>query len=270
MHRRLAGSLALVSLLATGCIVPENAKPDVALGGTFATKFVHRGMTLVDNPVVQPKLAMELPVVTGDRLGISVEGNMDLRNDTGSAWFPDGHAGRFSQVEMQVAYTKKIGEITFTGGWHDYILPNGLEFVNGERGETKEVFLLASATVLEANPYLSMHYDYDEVRGAYYRGGIREDIPLGKLFDRELRIDLDGSAGYVSQAQGSWMYGLGEAGFADLRGEIVAKWQYDARTQISVGMHGSLILDSTIDSWFRDLGIDDDPIWFTAGVGWAF
>jgi hypothetical protein len=270
MHRRLASSLALVALTAAGCIVPENQKPSVGLGGTFATRYVHRGMTLVDNPVVQPKLAVELPLVTGDALGVDVEGSMDLRNDTGGAWFPDGHAGRFTQVEMQVAYSKTIGDVSLLGGVHTYIVPNGLEFPNGERGETKEVFVIASTTVLDARPYVAMHYDYDEVRGAYYRGGIREDIPLGTLFDRKLQLDLDGSVGYVSEAQGAWMYGLGESGFADLRGEAVLSLQYDARTRISIGMHGSLILDDTIDDWFSQLGIDDDPIWFTAGVAWSF
>lgn len=266
MHRRVVGSLALVSLTAAGCIVPENTKPDVGFGATFATKFVHRGMTLVDNPVVQPKLAVAIPTVNGDRIGLDVEASMDLRNDTGDAWFPDGHAGRFTQIEMQASYQRQLGPVTLRGGLHGYNLPNGLEFPNGERGSTSEVFLLASTEVLEATPYVSVHYDYDEVRGAYYRGGISEDIPIGK----DLKIDLDGSLGYVSEAQGSWMYGLGEAGFADLRGEIVLKWQYDPRTVLSAGVHGSMIVDNTIDSWFSDLGIDDDPIWFSLGVAWIF
>lgn len=268
MHRRVVGSFALVSLTAAGCIVPENTKPDVAFGATFATRFVHRGMTLVDNPVVQPKLAIAMPTTLGegDRLSISTEASMDLRNDTGGAWFPDGHAGRFTQIEMQAAYTRRFGDVDVVGGIHSYNLPNGLEFPNGERGGTTEVFALVSTEILEATPYLSMHYDFDEVRGAYYRGGIREDIPLAEGW----RIDLDGSAGYVSEAQGSWMYGLGEAGFADLRGEALLKFDADTRTQLSVGIHGSLILDGTIDRWFNELRIDDDPIWFTAGVAWTF
>ena len=31
-----------------------------------------------------------------------------------------------------------------------------------------------------------------------------------------------------------------------------------------------MIVDNAIDGWFADLGIDDDPIWFSLGVGWAF
>lgn len=266
MHRRVVGSLAIVSFTAAGCLVPENQKPDVAFGATLASKFVHRGMTLVDEPVLQPKASIGMPTVHGDRLGVEFEANMDLRNDTGDAWFPDGHAGRFTQIEMQVSYQKQLGDVTLRAGVHSYNLPNGLEFQNGERGATTEVFLLASTEILEANPYLLVHYDFDEVRGGYYRGGLSEEIPLGD----KLALGLDGSLGYVSEAQGSWMYGFGEAGLADLRGELILKYKYDARTELRAGVHGSMIVDNAIDGWFADLGIDDDPIWFSLGVGWAF
>ncbi len=266
MQGRVVGSLALVSLTAAGCIVPENTKADVAIGTTLATRFVHRGMTLVDNPVIQPQLAVELPTIHGDRIGLAAEASMDLRNDTGGAWFPDGHAGRFTQIEFQGSYQRQVGPLALRGGVHSYNLPNGLEFPNGERGGTTEVFLLASVEVLEASPYASVHYDFDEVRGGYYRAGIREDIPLGDT----LAIGLDGSLGYVSEAQASWMYGIGESGLADLRGEIVLKWKVDPRTEVRAGAHGSMIVDDTLDDWFSDLGIDDDPIWFTVGVAWAF
>jgi hypothetical protein len=275
MHRRAVGSLVLVGLCAAGCIVPENAKPDVSLGATFATKFVERGMTLVDNPVIQPKVQVAIPVVTGDTIGLSAEGNMDLRNDTGGAWFPDGHAGHFTQTELDLNYARKVDNVTLIGGLHSYNPSNGLEFPNGERGPTSEVFFVVTADVLEARPYFEIHYDFDEVRGAYYRGGCSEDIPIGRELvpgtqQPRWLVALDGSLGYVSEAQASWMYGIARAGWADLRGEAVLKYKYDPRTEISAGIHGSLIVDKTIDRWFDQLGIDSTPIWLTIGVGWAF
>jgi hypothetical protein len=269
MHHRAVGSLCLVSVLFAGCIVPKDAKPTVAMGATFATKFVHRGITLVDNPVVQPRLGIALPTSSGDTIRVDVEANMDLRNDTGGGWFPDGHAGRFSQIEVMASYQKRIGDFDLRAGVHNYNLPNGLEFLNGERGATSEVFLLASTTVLEATPYVSLHYDFDEVRGGYYRAGCTEAIPLGDQWS----IDLDGSLGYVSEAQASWLYGLGEAGLADLRGTIALNYKYDERTTLTASANGSAMMNSVQDRWFRDIapqGIDDDPIWFTIAVGWVF
>jgi hypothetical protein len=273
MHRRSTGSLVLVSLLFAGCIVPENERPSVGFGTVLATRFVHRGMTLVDRPVLQPKLGIGMNTVHGDRLGVEVEASMDLSNDTGAAWFPDGHAGRFTQIELLASWQRQIGDVSVTAGIHNYILPNGIEFISGspagsERGSTSEVFARVTASVLEANPYVSVHYDYDEVDGLYLRAGIAEDIPLGNLLEN-LSLGLDGSLGYVSKEQGDWMYDIKEDGFADLRGEIVLKWQCDTRTQVRAGAHGSLIVDNDIDDWFRDIGIDDDPIWFTIGVAWT-
>jgi hypothetical protein len=272
MHRRTTGSLTIVSLLLTGCFVPENERASVAFAGQYATRFVHRGMTLVDRPVLQPKLGIGLNTVHGDRLGVEVEASMDLHDDTGAAWFPDGHAGRFTQTEFVASWQRQFGDVSVTAGLHNYIQANGIEFfgsnARGERGSTSEVFVRATGSVLEANPYLSLHYDYDEVEGTYVRGGIAEDIPLGNVLEN-LSLGLDGSLGYVSKEQGLWMYGIEEAGFADLRGEIVAKWQYDKRTQVRAGVHGSLILDRAIEEWFHDIGIDDDPIWFTIGVAWS-
>lgn len=266
MHRRTLGPLVLVSIVASGCFVPPDAKPSVNLATTFASRFVHRGMTLVDNPVLQPALAVQLPTKDDGAIRVQVEGSMDLRNDTGGAWFPDGHAGRFTQIEALASYSRRLGPVDLRAGVHNYNLPNGLEFPNGERGGTSEVFLLASTEVLEATPYLALHYDFDEVRGAYYRGGLSEDIPLGGDFT----LSLDGSLGYVSEAQAQWMYGLPESGLADLRGEMALRYRYDDRTSLRASVNGSLIVDSVQDRWFRDLGIDDDPIWFTIAVTWVF
>ncbi len=266
MPRCLAGSLCVVCLLSSGCFVAKDKPPTVDIGTEFATKFVHRGQTLVDNPVLHPSLAVGLPTTNGDSIGVLVDGNIDLRNDTGNAWFPDGHAGRFTQIEMIADYEHRFGDVVLRSGIHSYNLPNGLEFVNGERGGTSELFLLASFDVLETTPYLEWNYDFDEVKGSYIRAGVSEDFDLGGGF----KLNLDGSLAYVTEAQAVWMYGLGQAGIADVRGKAVVSWKYDERTTLDFGLHGSLISDSTLDRWFSLLGIDSDPIWITIGVSWAF
>ncbi|MBL8723913.1 MAG: hypothetical protein JNK49_07700 [Planctomycetes bacterium] len=262
-HRRLAPFLFLAS---AGCLVPKGAKPDVDLGLGSASKFVHRGMTMVDRPVLHPELAVGLPTRTGGTVGVAIDGNMDLYNNTGDAWFPDGHAGRFTQVEMIADYAQSFDWLSLRGGVHTYILPNGLEFVNGERGGTSEVFLTASANVLETNPYLSLHYDFDEVRDLYWRAGLSEDIPFGSGFV----LRLDGSIGHAGADQSSWMYGIERSAWADLRGSAFLDYAIDPTTTLSLGAHGSLIVDSVLDQWFTDIGIDPTVYWFSLGVTWTF
>ncbi|MBL9078376.1 MAG: hypothetical protein JNL08_12775 [Planctomycetes bacterium] len=265
MRRRPAVSVCALAVVCGACILPEDQHPQVALGVTLASKAVHRGQTLVDRPVLQPSLSITSPTTDGGGMRLGVDANMDLRNDTGSAWFPDGHAGRFTQIEFIGAYSRTFGDVTVEGGLHSYNLPNGLEFPLGERGGTTELFVTASANVLEATPYVSLHYDFDEVRAGYYRGGLTEDFELGEGW----LLTLDGSLGYAASSQAAWMYGLDESGFADLRGSAEVGWQYDPRTVLTFGLHGSSMVDKTLRRWFvNDLGFDADPVWVSLGVAW--
>jgi len=275
MKYRLALLLCAVSVSAAGCFVPEDAKAGVSIGSEFATKFVFRGMTQVDAPVFQPRIAVALPTIHGDQVQVSTLANMDLTNDNGDAWFPQGHAGRFSAIDFRLAYQKQLND-TFqvTAGVFGYNLPNGQEFPNDgrggpgeERGGTSEVFVTVSANVLEATPYFSWHYDYDEVHGTYYRAGLTESFEINDTWN----VVLDGSLGYTSSAQSDWLYDLDESGFADLRGKILVNYQYDPRTTLTAGLHGSSIVDNDIDAWFNDVGVpNDDPIWVSLGVNWTF
>lgn len=276
MNRRLVALLGLTCLVSTGCFVPKDAQPTVGIGAVAATKFVHRGMIQSENGVFRPRMTVVLPTVTdGHQIGLTAQGNMDLANDNGDAWFPQGHGGRFSEVDLFADYRAQLNDtFAVTAGVFRYILPNGQEFPNDgqggpgdERGGTTEVFVRLSANVLDATPYISWHYDFDEVHAAYYRAGITEGFEIGENWS----IVLDGSIGYATSGQANWLYDLDESGLADLRGEAVVNYKYDERTVISAGVHGSAMMNSTLDQWFIDVGIpDDDPIWFSLGVNWTF
>ena len=266
MFRRIASVSIFASLTLTGCIVPKGTKPEVDFGIDGASRFVHRGMTLVNRPVLQPHLDVALDASTGGQLGFAANGNIDLYDNTGAAWFPDGHAGRFTQIEMVADYQHQFDWLTLRGGIHSYNLPNGQEFTNGERGGTNELFLLASANVLETTPYVSLHYDFDEVKDLYARAGLTEDFDIGSGF----KLELDGSIGYAGGDQAAWMYGLEQSGWADLRGSAMLNYDWDDRTTLQLGLHASTIVDSTLDTWFDDLGIDSDVYWAWLGVNWHF
>jgi hypothetical protein len=277
MNCRVASLLCVVSVTATGCFIPDGAAPSVGIGSVVASKFVHRGMVNVDRPVFQPSLSMSLPTkIEGDSVSITTRGNMDLQNDNGKAWFPNGHAGRFSEIDFIGTYSHQLTEsINIRGGLFSYNLPNGQEFPKNrdgsgpgeERGGTTEVFVVASANVLETTPYLSWHYDFDEVRSAYYRLGITESFEINDQWN----VVVDGSLGYAASGQADWLYDLDKSGFADLRGFAKVNYLYDNRTTISAGVHGSTLVNSTLRDWSTNIGeIDTDPIWFSLGVNWSF
>jgi len=280
MHAQVRFALVCGSLLATSCFVPSNASPDVELGLAVQSKHVHRGMTQVDAPVLKPSGAVGLPTTWGGKVSLATEAYMDLENDTGDAWFPDGHAGRFSQIDYIGDYShtffpirrdnadadSAVGDLTVSLGTHNYNLPNGLEFVNGERGSTSEAFVQLSLSVLDATPYVRWSYDYDEVEGSYATGGLTEGFELGGDFT----LRLDGSLSYSSDTMSAWNYAISESGLADLRGSVELDYAYDARTVLTAGVHGSMMVDDTFQDWFDDLGIDPEVLWFTVGVTWVF
>ena len=68
-----------------------------AISSALASKFVHRGMIQSENGVFQPTLNVGLPTESGDVIGLTANANMDLNDDNGDAWFPQGH-GRRSAV----------------------------------------------------------------------------------------------------------------------------------------------------------------------------
>lgn len=280
MLARTRLALAGVVFLAAGCIVPSNASPDVQLGLDVLSKHVHRGMTQVDKPVLKPSGSVTLPTVWDGDLAFATEAYMDLYDDTGDAWFPDGHSGRFTEIDYVADYTHTffaiersedrepapLGDLTLRVGVHNYNLPNGLEFVNGERGATSEAFVQASLSVLDATPYIRWSQDYDEVDGSYVRAGITESFDLAGDFV----LTLDGSVSHSSDRMSEWNYGLLEAGIADLRGSVEIGYQVDPRTLVTLGIHGSTMVDDEFRSWFDDLGIDKDVIWVTVGAIWTF
>ena len=47
-------------------------------------------------------------------------------------------------------------------------------------------------------------------------------------------------------------------------------YDYDERTTIEAGIHGSLIVDRRMDRWFSAINLDPDVLWATIGATWTF
>ncbi|MCA8959281.1 MAG: hypothetical protein KDC38_02160 [Planctomycetes bacterium] len=258
--------LSLVAVIAlSGCILPDEASPRVAATLQGASQYNHRGMVQNEHEVVQAELRVDLPTVDDGNIRIASFGNMDLRNDTGDAWFPNGHGGKFSEVDLMAAYGRRIGALSATVGATSYILPNGTEFPNGERGTTTEFFLNLTGEVLGITTEAELHYDWDEVDGYYAKLGAR------KIFRRNrLAFELGAHVGYSDDNHSEWTYGLKEAGLADLRGTAKVNFAFDDRTDLFARLGASTILDSDLRDWFDLIGINENNIWLELGVDWSF
>lgn len=274
----------LATLLVSGCIVPEDAKPSLGLGVVASTQYNNRGMVQSDRGVVQGELKAGVPLVFGGTFDARTWGNMDMTGQTGDAWMPDGHAGEFTEVHVTGSYTRAVGPVDLSAGATNYVVPNGSEYLNGSRGTTTEVFASMGGEVLPESlfgfyPLVTLHQDVDEADGLYVNGGIFKGFELMT----DLSLHVGASLGFSNEKHSLWTYGVKEEGFSDLRGTATLSYRLDGHTTIALGVAASTIIDSDLERWIENRakvndrgggnfkrGIETDNVWGTVGVSWEF
>lgn len=269
--RQKLWAAAAVLLGSTACVVPENTVPQLDASLDAASKFVHRGMVQNENGVVQPSVAVSLPAKSEGTIIARTWGNIDLSNDTGDAWLPDGHAGKVSQLDLNLLYVQALGDLTVTSGFNSYLLPNGLEFPFGERGQTSE-FMVESVYQLSEKwlslaPFLSVHYDFDEVQGFYVRGGAQHELDI----DEKTRLQTLLSVGWMDDEMVFWNYADPDnSGVADAK--VRATVVHDLMPHVSLTGFAeySTIVDPDLQDWFGLIGVDPDQLYAGVGVRWAY
>ena len=257
---------ALAPLLMTGCIIDSGPRPTVDLELDVVSQYNFRGQVFSDEPVIQPFARVGLATKDGGNVSLDLFGNIETREDNGASWLPDGHAGKFSEVEIQAAYSRQVGQFALTGGLTSYVLPNGLEFPNGERGETVELFVSASTEIATLTPNVVVHYDIDEVEDIYATAGVMRGFDLAD----KLRLDLEFLLGYSGDESSLWTYGIAISGVSDARLSAELSYILDDNTLVRAGVTGSRIIDSELRDWFDVLSIEQDNIYGNIGITWLF
>lgn len=274
MFRVLARSAtAVLALTAAGCIVPDDAQPVVTAGVDVASHFVHRGMVQNENGVVQPEASVFIPAKRDGTIIARAWANMDMSNDTGDAWLPDGHAGRFSEIDLNLLFAQRFDNgALVTGGFVKYALPNGLEFPIGERGETNEFLLEGiyplSERFFSLQPSLELHYDFDEVDGWYVKAGVARSFDLSQRMGLSTRLGL----GWMDGEQVFWHYGLpdGTRGLADATARVEATYRLRPGVDAKAFLAYSTIVDGELRDWFDLIGIEQDHVYGGLGISMQF
>jgi hypothetical protein len=257
--------LALCSLPA--CLIPPGNPPQVALALDAATQYNHRGMPQNATGVLQPSAAITLPAIDDGLMTLSTWGNMDLQDDVGDAWYPDGNALRFSEIDYIATYSKRYGQVDARYGIHNYNIPRGDRFPFGARGATVELFGHAEYDLQNTwFPFAELRVDIDEAEGWYAFAGCAKSLPINE----KLWFEAEAYASYMDSQQGFWNYALTEAGLADARLTTKLNYQYDDATQLRALLAFSTIIDSKYRDEFDDDGIDTENVWLSLGVTWSY
>lgn len=289
----------LVVLVGCGFAI-RDVSPTVNANALIASQHNHRGMVQNEEWVFVPDLSARLtpvrayPSDEGGTVRLQAKGFLNLTDDTGEAWFPDGQGGKFSEVDLKADYSRSFEIVDWPvdagAGVLTYVLPNGSAFPNGPRGTTTELFANVGTPVFAGEiysfyPHFTTHYDPDEADGFYFKGGVAKGVGIRPALDRlgiappgdlsrriveSLSFQVNLAVGYSSSDQAFWDYGLDKGGFSDFTGTGTLLCRFFERTTISVGVGGSTIIDEDLDEWFDLIGIDSDNVWVRFGVGWEF
>ena len=247
--------------------MPAGNTPSVSLGVDAATQYNHRGMPQNATGVLQPSAAVTLPAVADGLMTLSTWGNMDLQDDVGDAWYPDGNALRFSEIDYIATYARRFGDVDTRFGIHNYNLPRGDRFPFGARGSTVELFGHAEYDFQNGwFPFVELRADIDEAEGWYAFAGCAKSIPIDEAFT----FEAEAYASYSDSQQADWNYALTHSGFADARLSTKIAWQYDDATTLHALAAFSTMLDSEYRDAFDNNGIDTENAWLALGATWSY
>jgi hypothetical protein len=231
----------------------------------IASAHVFRGQTMTENAVFQPSIAVGLPSKLGGSTTFRAFGNLDLTDHAGQAWFDDGHAGEFTQIDLTASQTLRLGPADVTAGLIQYTWANNSTFPFVPFPNTGEVFVQVAAEWAGLRPAITLHRDIDEVEGLYARADLSHDL----LLSRDVRLQIAAWLGWSDDEHGRWLYRTATSGLADAGLEARLCFDLDPVTSLQVTAAGSTIVDDAYRQWFRPR-IDADVVWFGVDLAWRF
>ena len=248
-HRILA--LTLILAFSLGVFGPARAeektkwKADFDL--TFNTKYVWRGILLVDDPVLQPSANFNYGGFT-----FNVWGNFETTdvNDYGE---PHGSGkNKFTEIDLTAEYAFTLGDFSIPVGVIHYLFPNtGVD-------ATTELYAGVSYDWI-VSPSLTFYQDVDEAHGQYILAGLdfSHDFPaFNKLVSAG--IGLSAGVAYASSDYNEFYFGVDEAAFSD--------WNIGLTLPVAIGKYltvtPAVTYTALIDSKLKDTTENDSNTYF--------
>lgn len=240
-------------VLLVPAVAPAMGPVDLSAEVGWFGRYLWRGMTLQDAPVVQPELSASL-----GGFGLSVWGNVDADN-------ADGVSG-LDEYDITVSYGVGLPVASLDVGITYYMLQNASE------QNTAEAYASASAGVL-LSPTLTVYRDVDLVEGWYWEAGVSHGLPLSPAANVEAAARLGAGSdrylqGYfptaVSKALES---GTTASSLTDLAFTLAVPWQPTPLATVTPSVTWSTLMGDASTSVEEDGGDGDALVW---GVSAAF
>lgn len=219
MKNMKAKNIAMATLVVAPIVAQAQELPvEITVDVPFFSKYVWRGINLVNDPVIQPSITLGY-----EGWAVNLWGNYDLNN-----------AKRFNEYDVTLSYARDFAQGSWTLGYIDYSFPG-----SGPT-HTREFFGRVDFNE-EFAPYFAINFDVDEADGFYARIGGSTD------FNTEAGdINFHGWFGYGSESHNNFYYGNNKAGFTDLGVEATWSRSLSANTTGYVKLGYTTLLDKNL------------------------
>lgn len=169
----------------------------------FVTKYVLRGVDVVDRPVLQSAACFEYR-----GLSLSAWSNLDLTNE-------NERQSEFTEVDFTLSYSWAWNNAKFSAGAILY------EFSNTDVDTTAELYFGAGLDVPLA-PTLKLNWDVMDVKGGYVNLSIGHTFEDFWKLSRSVSVSAGFSAGigFGTTDYNEYYYGLNRDAFADFTGSV--------------------------------------------------
>lgn len=193
-------TLVGAALLTTGTLigaVPGHAQTEISADLGLYSSYVWRGLSLTNKPVAQPAVYVSFPIgnaslTLGGWSTIDLGKYDDLEDDISQSG--GSSAFNFAEFDPIVEVSFPVGKATLTAGGTAYLYPNdenapGFGLLTSDNN-TVEIYGKAAFDV-PLSPQLSIYYDVDKIKGAYFEGSVSHSLAASE----KVSIDLGAVAG---------------------------------------------------------------------------
>ena len=243
-------TFALPLALADSCSAedPEDAWI-ISADAAFNSKYIWRGIDLVDDTVFQPSFAASYGGLT-----FSIWGNMELTNS-------NDEVGEFTELDYVVDYTCVWERMALSIGVIHY------QFPNIGTPTTTEIYGAAALSIL-LEPTLTVYQDVDQADGTYFcfsLGHTLEDV-WSLSGGISVSADFSGSLGYGSSNFNRFYYGFDNEAFTDALLSAALPIALSENWTLTPSVNYTTLLDGGL----RKEMDKDDNVWGSFTVSWCF
>lgn len=161
-------TVVIILLAATALANSGADEADMGLG--LSSAYVWRGITVNENPVLQP-----FTDFTFEMFSVNTWGNINL-----DEYDRIQNHGLFSEIDVTLSWVFSVSTIDYQVGWIEYLYSDGTN-------NTREVYGVAKVFLFEdVFADLGIYYDVDEIDDVYARARLGYIIRLSESLDAQL------------------------------------------------------------------------------------